>query len=73
MEKIHQCPILSVENIDHIIWNVVFECLVLNVYGNFLSILFTSPSKFVTFSYVHVNVIDIMGTTTIMSTSKEVW
>ncbi len=72
MARIDECPILSMENIDHIICNVVFESLVLNVYGNFLSILFTSPFKFVTFSYLHVDVIDNMGTTTITSTLKEV-
>ncbi len=36
----------------------------LNVYGN-SSISSTSPSKFVVISYFHVDVIDIMGTTTI--------
>jgi hypothetical protein len=53
-----------VENIDHIVCNVVFKCLVLNVYGN-SSILSTSLYKFVAFPYLHINVIDIMGTTTI--------
>jgi hypothetical protein len=37
--------------------------LFLNVYGN-SSIPSTSPFKFVTFSYLHANVIDIVGTTT---------
>jgi hypothetical protein len=38
--------------------------LFLNVYGNLL-ISSTSPSKFVAFSYVRADVIDIVGITTI--------
>jgi hypothetical protein len=64
MAKRDEHPVLLMENIDHIVCNVVFECLVLNVYGNSL-ISFTSPCKFVAFSYLHVDVIDTMGTTII--------
>ncbi len=64
MAKRDERPVLLMEDIDHTIHNVVFECLVLNVYGN-LSISCTSPFKFVAFSYFHANVIDIVGTTTI--------
>ncbi len=56
MAKRDEHPVTLVEDIDHIVCNVVFECLVLNVYGNSL-ISSTSPSKFVAFSYPHVNVI----------------
>jgi hypothetical protein len=44
--------------------------LFLNVYGN-LSISSTSPSKFMVFSYLHANVFDIVGTTTITISIKE--
>ncbi len=54
MAKIYEHPILLVEDID----------LFSNVYGN-LSISSTSPFKSVVFSYLHANVIDTMGTTTI--------
>jgi hypothetical protein len=64
MAKRDKRPILLVENINHIVRNVIFECLVLNVYGNSL-ISSTSPCKFVVFSYFHADVIVIMGTTTI--------
>jgi hypothetical protein len=64
MAKKNECPVFLMEDIDHIVCNDVFECLALNVYGN-SSISSTSPSKFVVISYFHVNVIDIMGTTTI--------
>jgi hypothetical protein len=64
MTKIDECPILLVKDIDHIFCNVVFECLVLNVYGNLL-ISSTSPYKFVDFSYLCAYVNDTMGTTTI--------
>jgi hypothetical protein len=57
------------EDIDHTIRNVVFECLVLNVYGN-SSISFTSSFKFVSFSYLHANVIDTRGTTIIIVSIK---
>jgi len=33
MAKRNEHPVLLVEDIDHIICNVVFECLVVNVYG----------------------------------------
>jgi hypothetical protein len=64
MTKKNECPILLVEDIDHTIHNVVFECLVLNVYGN-LSISSTYLLKSMAFSYPHAYVIDIVGTTTI--------
>jgi hypothetical protein len=64
MAKRNECLVLLMKDIDHIVCNVVFECLVLNVYGNSL-ISFTSPCKFVAFSYLHVDVIDTMGTTII--------
>jgi hypothetical protein len=65
MVKIDEHLVLLVEDIDHTIRNVVFECLVLNDHGN-SSISSTSPSKFVVFSYFHAYVIDTMGTTTII-------
>jgi hypothetical protein len=43
--------------------------LVLNVYGN-SSISSTSPFKYVAFSYLHANVIDIVGTTIIIISIK---
>jgi hypothetical protein len=64
MTKRNERPIFLMEDIDHTICNVVFECLILIVYGNLL-ILSTSPSKFVAFSYLHAYVIDITCTTTI--------
>jgi hypothetical protein len=69
MTKRNECPILLVEDIDHKICNVVFECLVVNVYGNSL-ISSTFPSKFVTFSYIHTYVIGIVGITTIIVSIK---
>jgi hypothetical protein len=63
MAKKNENLVLLVENIDHTICNVVSKCLVLNVYGN-SSISSTSPFKYVYFSYFHVDVIDIVGTTT---------
>jgi hypothetical protein len=65
MAKTDERPIFPLEDIDHIVRIVVFECFVLNVYGN-LSISSTSLFKFVAFSYLHANVIDTMGTTTII-------
>jgi hypothetical protein len=44
MAKKDEHPILLMEDIDYTICNVVFKCLVLNVYGD-LSISFTSPYK----------------------------
>jgi hypothetical protein len=64
MAKKDECLVLLMEDIDHTIRNVVFECLVLNVYGNLL-ISSTSLYKVVVFSYLHVDVITIMGTTII--------
>jgi hypothetical protein len=64
MTKIDERLVLLVEDINHKVHNVVFECLVLNVYGN-SSISSTSLSNFMAFSYLHAYVIDIMGTTTI--------
>jgi hypothetical protein len=48
MAKRNECLVLLMEDIDHTIYNIVFECLVLNVYGN-LSISFTSPFKLMAF------------------------
>jgi hypothetical protein len=64
MAKRDECPVLLVKDIDHRICNVVFECLVLNVYGN-SSISFTS-SKYVAFSCLHANVINNVGIITII-------
>jgi hypothetical protein len=64
MAKKDESPLLLMEDIDHTVCNVVFEYLVLTIYGNLL-ILSTPPYKFVAFSYLHVDVIDTMGTTTI--------
>jgi hypothetical protein len=69
MAKRNECPILLVEDIDHIVCNVVFECSVVNVYGN-SSISSTSLFKFVTFSYIHADVIYIVGITTIIVSIK---
>jgi hypothetical protein len=69
MAKKYERLILLVEDIDHTIHNVVFECLVLNVYGN-SSISSTSPFQFVVFSYPHAYVIDIVGTTIIAISIK---
>jgi hypothetical protein len=69
MAKINECLFLLMEDIDHTIRNVVFECLVLNVYGN-SSISFTSLFKSMAFSYLHVDVIDTMGTTTMIVSIK---
>ncbi len=55
MAKRNKRLILLVEDIDHIIHNLVFECLVLNVHGN-SSISSTYPSKSMVFSYLHANV-----------------
>jgi len=52
------------EDIDHTVRNVVFECLVLDVYDN-SSISSTSSFKSMAFPYLHADVIDTMGTTTI--------
>jgi hypothetical protein len=57
------------EDIDHTVRNVVFECLVLDVYDN-SSISSTSSFKSMTFSYLHANVIDTMGTTIITVSIK---
>ncbi len=59
MAKRNEHLILLVEDIDHTIHDLVFECLVLNVYGN-SSISSTS----MVFSYLHADVINIVGTTT---------
>jgi hypothetical protein len=69
MAKRNEHLVLLVEDIDHIICNVVFECLVVNVYGNSL-ISSTFLFKFVVFSYIHVDVIDIVGITTIIVSIK---
>jgi hypothetical protein len=60
--------IAPMENIDHIICNVVFECLVLDVYIN-SSI--ASPSKYAVYFYFHVDVIDTMVTTVIIMNIEE--
>ncbi len=59
---------MLVEDIDHTICNVAFDCLVLSVYGN--SSLFRSPTKFVIYSYLHANFINSNGTTTIIVNIK---
>jgi hypothetical protein len=71
MAKRDERLVLIVEDIDHTIHNVVFECLVLNVYSN-LSISFTSLSKFVAFSYLHGDVIELWVPPRSPSTLKEV-
>jgi hypothetical protein len=63
MAKRNECLVLLVEDIDHIIHNVIFEYLVLNVYGNSW---FHLNIESVAFSYCRANVIDTMGTTTII-------
>jgi hypothetical protein len=63
MAKRDEHLVLLVEDIDHIIHNVVLECLVLNVYCN-LSISFTFPFKYVVFSYLYADAINIVSTTT---------
>jgi len=70
MAKRNEPLVLLMEDIDHKVRNVVFECLVLNVYDN-LSISSTSPSKFMVFAYLHANVFDTVGTTTITISIKE--
>jgi hypothetical protein len=70
MAKRNEPLVLLMEDIDHKVRNVVFECLVLNVYDN-LSISSTSPSKFMVFAYLHANVFDAVGTTTITISIKE--
>jgi hypothetical protein len=65
MAKKYEHLVVLVEDIDHTVHNVVFECLVLNVYGNSL-ISSTSLSKFVVFFYLHEDVIDTVGTTIII-------
>jgi len=57
------------ENIDHIVHNVVFKCLVLTIYGN-SSISSTSFFKSMAFSYFHANVIYTMGITIIIGNIK---
>jgi hypothetical protein len=59
MAKRNECLVLLVEDIDHIVRNVGFECL-----WQFM-ISFKSLFKSVAFSYRHTDVIDIVGTTTI--------
>jgi hypothetical protein len=51
---------------------IQFTMLFLNVYGN-LSISSTSPFKFVAFSYLHADVIDIVGTIIITVSIIKVW
>jgi hypothetical protein len=69
MEKWNERPIVLVENIDHTIHNVAFDCLVLSVYGN--SSLFGSLAKSIAYSYFHANVIDYVGITTIIVNINE--
>ncbi len=57
------------EDTDHIICNIAFDYLVVNVYCN-SAISSTFFSKFVTFSYIHVDAIDIVGITTIIVSIK---
>ncbi len=70
MAKRYEHLVLLMEDIDRIICNVVFECLVLTIYGN-SSISSTSLSKSMAFSYLHVDVIDIVGTTIIIINIKK--
>jgi hypothetical protein len=62
MEKQNEWPIVLVENIDHRFVMLPSIILFLNWYGNFP---FGSLAKFVVYSYLHANVIDYVGTTTI--------
>lgn len=55
----NEWPYVLVENTC----NVVFNCLILSVYGN--SSLSRSSIKIITYFYIHANVIDYVGTTTI--------
>ncbi len=59
MTKQNEWPYVLVENTC----NVVFNCLILSVYGN--SSLSRSSTKLITYFYLHANVIDYVGTTTI--------
>jgi hypothetical protein len=63
-QKKDERTVLLVEDIDHTICIIIFDSLVLNVYGN-LSISSTSPFKSMVFSYLHGDVIDIVHATTI--------
>jgi len=68
MAKQNERPTMLVEDIDHIVHNIAFDYLVLSAYGN--SSLFKSLGKFVAYSYLHANVIDFVGTTTIIINIK---
>jgi hypothetical protein len=59
---------MLVEDIDHIVHNVAFDRLVLSVYGK--SSFFGSLAKSIVYSYLHANVIDSVGTTTIIVNIK---
>jgi len=69
MAKWNERPTVLVEDIDHTIHNVAFDCLVLSVYGN--SSLFGSLAKSIAYSYLHANVIDYVGITTIIVNINE--
>jgi hypothetical protein len=56
--KIRWTPSFLIEYFDHIVHNVVFESLVLNVYGNSL---ITLSSKTMVYSSFHAYVIDIVN------------
>jgi hypothetical protein len=62
---------MLVEDIDHTIHNVAFDCLVLSVYDN--SSFFGSLAKSIVYSYLHANIIDFVGTTTIIVNIKGAW
>ncbi len=59
---------MLVEDIDHTIHNVAFDCFVLIVYGN--SFFSRSLAKSIVYSYLHANVIDSVGNTTIIISIK---
>ena len=60
-----EIPTVLLEEIDNAIQDVVFECFVLSCYGSTMS-----PSKSPTHWFFHVDVTDIVGTTTIIVTVK---
>jgi hypothetical protein len=68
MEKWNEWTTMLVEDIDHTIHNVAFDCLVLSVYVN--SSFSRSLAKSIVYSYLHANVIDFVGTTTIIISIK---
>ena len=65
MTKRVERPSVLLEEIDNTIRDVVFECFVLSCYGSTMS-----PSKSPTHWFLHVDIMDIVGTTTITVTVK---